>query len=126
MTHLLDVDALIALLSASHVHHARAKAFCTGKKLALCPISELGFIRIGSHPAGLNLTMEDARKTLGDFIRDEKPAFVPADARALDGAVATTSGKTTDFYLANLAAAHGLKLATFDGGIKHRAAEVIG
>jgi predicted nucleic acid-binding protein len=32
-----------------------------------------------------------------------------------------TSEQVTDFYLANLAAKHGLKLATFDEGLTHPA-----
>jgi len=34
-------------------------------------------------------------------------------------------GKTTDFYLANLAARHNMKFATLDERVKHRAAFVL-
>ena len=124
MSHLLDVNALIALLWPSHGHHARAVAWVAGKKIALCPITELGFVRVATSPA-FGATMTDARKALADFIQDDAPGFVAADARALDGKTATNSKSTTDFYLANLAAAHGLKLATFDVGINHAAVEQI-
>jgi hypothetical protein len=69
--------------------------------------------------------MSDARRPLADFIRDEKPDSIPASARALDGEPAPTSGKTTDRYLANLAAAHGMKWATLDAGAKHPAALLV-
>jgi len=36
-----------------------------------------------------------------------------------------TSAELTDRYLAELAACKGMKLATFDSGIKHAAVEVI-
>jgi toxin-antitoxin system PIN domain toxin len=126
MTHLLDVNTLIALIWPSHIHHLKAKAWCSGKTLAICPISELGFIRISTHATGqFNSSMADARQALQDFISQEKPEFIPCDASGLDGAAAPNSGKTTDWYLANLAARHNAKLATLDGGITHQAAEVI-
>ena len=126
MTHLLDVNTLIALIWPSHVHHSKAKIWQVGKTLALCPIAELGFIRISTHPVGqFNSSMSDARQALQDFITQEKPKFIACDARALDGAASPSSGKTTDWYLANLAAAHNMKLATLDAGLKHRSAELI-
>lgn len=85
MSHLLDVNALIALIWSSHVHHAKASAWRKGKTIALCPLSELGFVRVSTGPA-FNATMIDARRALADFIQDERPEFVPADIRALDGA----------------------------------------
>jgi predicted nucleic acid-binding protein len=78
---LLDVSALVALLWKSHVHHQRAVAWRQGKPLVLCPITELGFIRVSTNPM-YNLVMADARQLLADFIRQEQPEFIPADARA--------------------------------------------
>ena len=125
MTFLLDVNALIALIWASHVDHERAVTWRSGKTIGLCPISELDFVRISTQPAAFNLSMKDARKALADFIRDEQPQFIPADNRALDGDPPPGSAKTTDFYLANLSTKHGWKVATFDRGIQHPAVEVI-
>jgi len=121
---LLDVSALVALLWKTHVHHQRAVAWRQEKAIVVCPITELGFIRVCTSPA-YNLAMNDARKLLADFIRDEKPEFIPADTRALDGVPAPSSSKSTDWYLANLADVHAMKLATFDGGLSHPAAEQI-
>jgi predicted nucleic acid-binding protein len=95
-----------------------------GKSIALCPITELGFVRVSTGP-GFNAAMGDARKALADFSHNEKPEFVSADIRALDGHAATTSSKTTDWYLANLAQAHHMKLATFDAALKHETAELV-
>ena len=69
--------------------------------------------------------MEEARNSLADFILDEKPLFVPVDERALSGQVSPTSAKTTDWYLANLAQAHGMQWATLDQAAKHPAAVLI-
>jgi predicted nucleic acid-binding protein len=122
--YLLDVSTLVALLSRAHVGHQSASAWRANKSFVLCPITELGFIRVCTGPA-MNLSMHDARTALADFIRDEAPGFIPCDARALDGMPAPTSGKTTDWYLANLADRHGLKWATMDQAAKHPAAELI-
>jgi predicted nucleic acid-binding protein len=124
MSHLLDVNALIALIWPSHVHYTTVRGWRPGKKLVICPITELGFIRVSTSPA-FSATMTDARKALQHFLNDEKPDFIAADARALEGTPATSSNTTTDFYLCQLAANHGLKLATLDVGIRHAAAEVI-
>jgi predicted nucleic acid-binding protein len=48
MTYLLDVSALLACLWQTHVFHQRACAWLAGKKLAVCPITEFGFLRISS------------------------------------------------------------------------------
>lgn len=67
MIHLLDVSTLIALIWPSHVHHSQASTWRQDKKLALCPITELGFIRVSTSPA-FNAAMPDARQALADFI----------------------------------------------------------
>ena len=69
--------------------------------------------------------MEDARSVLAEFLRDEEPIFIPCDRRALDSQAITSARKTTDIYLADLAAAHGWQLATLDEGIVHPAVSVI-
>jgi len=122
--YLLDVSTLIALVWPSHVHHAQVTSWKNGKALAICPITELGFVRVSTGPA-FNASMVDVRRALADFIHDEKPEFVPADIRALDGDPAPTSRKTTDWYLANLARKHGMKWATLDLSAKHPAAVVV-
>lgn len=123
-TYLLDVSTLVALLWQSHADHEKADRWTTGKQLALCPITELGFLRVVTSPA-YNATMKQARDTLGDFITRQSPAFIPADARALEGEIPSTSSKTTDWYLANLAQAHGMKWATLDQNAEHPNAELV-
>jgi len=43
----------------------------------------------------------------------------------LVGSKPQKSEAVTDLYLADLAAKHGLKLATFDTGIQHRAVDLV-
>jgi len=121
---LLDVSALVALMWENHVHNARVEAWVKGKTLVLCPITELGFVRVSSSPAH-NATVREAREILADFIRDFSPEFISADLRQLDTKAAPTSGKTTDWYLAELAEKHGLKWGTLDGNAAHPAALVV-
>ena len=124
MKYLLDVSTIVALIWSGHTDHTKASGWANGKKLAVCPITELGFIRVVTSPA-FNATMEDARDVLENFLTVEKPEFIPAAARALDGEVAPTSGKTTDWYLANLAQHHGMTWATLDTRARHPAAVLV-
>lgn len=93
-----------------------------GHALAVCPITELGFLRVA---CALGSTMEDARTVLAEFLRDETPAFIPCDRHALDSTAITPARKTTDIYLADLATARGWHLATLDEGIAHPAADLV-
>lgn len=124
MTYLLDVSTILALLWHTHSDHAKVSAWAKGKKLAVCPITELGFLRVSTSVA-YNAPMDSARKSLKAFLETEKPDWIPADLRALDGAIAPTSGKTTDWYLADLASKHGCKWATLDQSAKHPSTELV-
>jgi predicted nucleic acid-binding protein len=46
--YLLDVNVLLAAMWASHPQHAKAFAWLTGKSVVLCPLTELGFLRIST------------------------------------------------------------------------------
>jgi len=124
MKYLLDVSTLVALIWNGHSDHLKARGWAKGKKLAVCPLTELGFLRVVTSPA-FNATMADARAVLKNFLTMEKPEFIPADQRALAGEVAPASGKTTDWYLANLAQYHGLTWATLDTRARHPAAVLV-
>ncbi len=123
MKYLLDVSTIVASLWQNHVFHERAQAWLAGKKLAVCPITELGFLRVSVAAHGADLV--HAREMLQSFLDKYQPVFVPCDQRALAGLPAATGTKTTDFYLANLAGKYGMKWATLDENIKHPAAFVV-
>jgi predicted nucleic acid-binding protein len=123
-TYLLDVSVLMALLWETHVHNRRVTAWQAGRQLAVCPITEIGFLRISTQP-NFGLSVADARKALKDWKAVRHPHFFPCDLEALDTDPPATGTHTTDFYLASLAAKHGMELATLDEGIKHKAAFVI-
>ncbi len=125
MKYLLDVNALLAAIIQHHPQHETANRWMKGKALALCPISELGFIRVSTQPKAYNLAMAIAKAALNDFVAKHGAEFLPADLSA-SGIHAKTSDRVTDTYLAELAARHKMKLATFDRGVSHGAVEVIG
>jgi predicted nucleic acid-binding protein len=121
--YLLDVSVLLALLWENHVHHERVSLWEEDEDLAVCPITELGFLRISTQT--FNASMEDACKSLSVWLAQRNPKFIPCDERVLKGQQAPSGGKTTDFYLAHLAQAHGMQLATLDANISHRAALLV-
>jgi len=124
MKFLLDVNTLLAAILAIHSRHQVADTWLRRKLLATCPLSELGFLRISTHPKACNLPMAIARQALEAFVKAHKVEFVPADLPAIE-AGAQKSEAVTDSYLAELAARRGMKLATLDTGIAHAAVEVI-
>jgi predicted nucleic acid-binding protein len=124
MTCLLDVSALMALLWETHEFNERVTRWQENQSLAVCPISELGFLRISTQPA-FGLSPAEARRLLREWKNARKPLFVPCDLTPLEGDEPPTSGKTTDFYLASLAAKHGMKWATLDGAVEHPASLII-
>lgn len=125
MKYLLDVNVLLAATWADRPQFSVADAWLKGKAVVVCPISELGFLRISTNKKAINAPMADARKALEKLLSDTKATRIADDLPALDSHPAT-SDQVTDHYLAALAAKHGLKLATFDTGIKHAAVEVVG
>ncbi len=123
MTYLLDPSVLIPLLLSGHTHHGLAARWVAGKKTAVCPISELAFLRTAT--ANYNSDQQDARTVLENFRKTDAPQFLADDLSPLEAAPFPSSKKSTDWYLSELAQKHGMKLATLDGGIKHPAAQLI-
>lgn len=125
MTHLLDVNVLLAAIWDNHPLHERAFAGIKGKTIAVCPLTELGFIRISTHPkATINAPMDKARELLQRFIKERNAHRIPDDLPALESRPAK-SDDVTDSYLAELAARHDMKFATLDGRVKHPAVVLV-
>jgi predicted nucleic acid-binding protein len=122
VTWLLDVSVLVARLVETHEHQERVTAWWSGRSLAVCPITELGFPRV---TCALGFSMNDARTALASFLQIENPLFIPCDRRALDSAMIGSARKTTDIYLSDLAASGGWRLITLDTGIQHPAVDII-
>jgi len=120
MIFLLDVNVLMALLWENHEHHQVARAWlrhATG--FATCPVSQLGFSRVSSHPSlGYSMSPDQAFSVLRAFLADERHRFIPDDLSCEDRVVRTdvmmSTNQITDHYLVALARHRRLTLATFD------------
>jgi hypothetical protein len=84
----------------------------------------LGFLRVSTNPKALNVDMTTTRQLLESFLEKHACQFVADDFPPLKSP-AQKSAQVTDHYLAELAVSKGMKLATLDEGISHRAAELI-
>jgi predicted nucleic acid-binding protein len=123
VTYLLDVNALLALGHAAHVHHARVAAWVATlgptDVLATSSITELGFVRIAPQTR-LAPDVGAARALLALIRASTRPPFIRlGDDLGVDSLPdwADTPGSTTDGHLASLAAARASRLATLDEGI---------
>ena len=125
MKHLMDVNLLLAAIWENHSQHERAFRWLEGKKLAVCPLTELGFIRISTNPRVINAPMAKTRVLLKNFLDYRVVERLSDDVPALDSKP-QKSEQVTDSYLATLADRHGMKLATLDGNIKHPAVVLVG
>jgi len=120
VTFLLDVNLLMALLWENHEHHHTARAWLRRvTDFTTCPMSQLGFARVSSHPLlGYSMLPDQAFGVLRRFLSDSRHRFVPDDLSCEDRVVRTElmggANQVTDHYLVALARQHGLTLATFD------------
>ena len=120
MTFLLDVNVLMALLWENHEHHQIARRWLrTAAAFATCPVSQLGFARVSSHPLlGYSMSPDEAFGVLRRLLADSRHRFVPDDLSCEDRAVRTDlmggANEITDHYLVALARQHRLSLATLD------------
>ena len=123
MRALLDVNVLIALLDAAHVHHALAHRWLARELAhgwASCPLTQNGCIRIMSQPAypGAMRSAEVAQR-LAEAASGPRHEFWPDDVNLLDsGAVnwqrVLGHRQVTDAYLLALSVRHDGRLVTFD------------
>jgi len=120
VTFLLDVNLLMALLWENHEHHHAARAWIRGvATFATCPVSQLGFARVSSHPMlGYSMSPDEVFGVLRRFLADSRHRFVPDDLSCTDRVLRTDlmggPNQITDHYLVALARQHHLTLATFD------------
>ena len=126
---LLDVNVLIALLDADHLHHARATAWLSANIAAgwaSCAITQNGCVRIMSQPGYPNsLPAARVAQRLREATQTEHHVFVPGDLSLLASAHFDTEQllghrQVTDAWLLGLAVAHGLRFVTFDAKLPLR------
>ena len=127
---LLDVNVLVALLDADHLHHRRATQWLAehiASGWASCAITQNGCVRIMSQPAYPNaLPTAQVAARLAEACQARHHLFLPASASLLDPALFDTGQllghrQVTDAWLLGLAVAHGLRLVSFDSALPLRA-----
>lgn len=114
MSHLLDVNLLLACAWQSHAEHAKARAWLERQNsFATCPISQLGFLRVSLSP-GYRASFADALAALEDITARKGAEFLADDLPAANVPAVTSHADMTDAYLVALAKAHKVRLATLD------------
>ena len=104
----------------NHEQHSKVRPWFKGvADFATCPVSQLGFARVSSHPLlGYGLTPDDAFGVLRRLLADRRHRFIPDDLSCADRVVRTDlmggPNQITDRYLVALARQHKCSLATLD------------
>lgn len=125
MSHLLDVNALLAWEHANSPHHATFHEWAAkleDRQFWTCALAELGFIRVSMQVFAYDKKMAVAallriKSATTGFIENAPSPRLPAWVHA--------AGQTTDAYLVQLAKINHLKLATFDRKLKDPTVELI-
>lgn len=123
MRALLDVNVLIALFDAGHVHHELAMSWLESEiqhGWASCPLTQNGCIRIMSQPNyPAALPARQIAERLAEAAASADHLFWPADVSLLENGVVEWEQllghrQVTDAYLLALAMRHGGRLVTLD------------
>lgn len=125
--HLLDVNALIALLWETHPHHNAMDTWFNRHAKAgwsTCAITQSGFVRIMNQPAlaAQQRNVAESGNLLAHSLAHPAHSLLPLDLNFADVLTTCTGGlvghrQVTDAYLLTAAIRAGMKLLTFDGGI---------
>jgi toxin-antitoxin system PIN domain toxin len=126
-THLLDVNALVALLWEDHVFHEKMARWSAGHGQdgwASCAITQSGFVRVMMQPALAQhgRTLSELAEVLAQSSASSSHRLLPLDFSFADVVACCTGGlvghrQITDAYLLTAAMRAGMKLLTFDSGI---------
>ena len=123
MRALLDVNVLIALLDAGHVHHGLAMSWLKSEirhGWASCPLTQNGCIRIMSQPKYPgSIAAAQVADRLAEAANSSDHEFWAADVNMLSEGVFDWTKvlghrQVTDVYLLSLAARYGGRFVTFD------------
>jgi toxin-antitoxin system PIN domain toxin len=117
VSHLLDVNLLLACAWSGHSEHARANRWLNSVAgFSTAPVTQMGFLRVSLSPA-YSASFGDAQTVLRAVLQLKSHRFL-TDTVLAGSLPALSSGRdVTDAHLVRLAASHGLKLATLDGSL---------
>lgn len=124
LRHLLDVNVWVALFDDAHTHSPIANAFIARRrlKIATCPLTENGVVRVLNVPqyarvgaVGLARVRDQLAYAAGKLDHEFWPDDVSIrDSRRIDLSKVHGHNQITDAYLLALAVKHGGALVTFD------------
>ena len=128
---LLDVNLLIALFDADHIHHELAHDWFADNRSrgwATCAVTENGLVRVLSNPKypGLQARAADVLRRLRKFRLSQDHQFWSESVSLCDDALFAPSfiashRDLSDVYLLGVAHRNGGVLATFDRAIPFKA-----
>lgn len=125
MRYLLDANVLLALSLPTHQHHHDATSwFAVRPEWATTPLTEAGYVRLMTNMrvVGYAIPADQVVDALREMRRVAGHAFLADDSSlaepVIDIARLAGTKQVTDFHLVNLAARHGMLLATFDGSLR--------
>jgi uncharacterized protein len=131
---LLDTNVLIALTSIDHPQYRSAQrwfdSLVEGEEWGICPLTEAGYIRIVTNPAGgpIMQSFLQARAILKDLAQRSGCRYWPmteswVTLTAPFAARIAGHQQVTDAYLLGLAIKEDGVLVTFDRGLKYLAGQ---
>lgn len=127
MRALLDVNVLIALLDAAHVHHQRASQWLEQELhhgWASCPLTQNGCLRIMAQPAYPQaLPVAAVAQRLAQAAATPAHQFIADDYSLLDAGglhwpQLLGHRQVTDAYLLGLAVRHHCRFVSFDARVQ--------
>jgi toxin-antitoxin system PIN domain toxin len=121
VSHLLDVNVLVACAWQSHADHRRANRWLErARSFATAAVTEMGFLRVSMSPA-FGATFPDASQALQAIVGMRGHRFLRDGTRGRSLPTVTSTKDVSDAHLVRLAARHKLKLATLDAALCTRA-----
>lgn len=123
MIALLDINILIAMFDAAHVHHKAAHTWMTRNRSrgwATCPITQNGCLRVMSQPQYPGrLSVTEIVHRLSVAVAGPEHSFWPdsvslCDSSRFESERILTPRTLTDIYLLGLAVEKDGRLVTFD------------
>lgn len=123
MRALLDVNVLIALLDAGHIHHLRAQQWLAQEidnGWVSCPLTQNGCLRIMAQPSYPQaLPLQAVAQRLSQALAHAKHTFIADDYSLLDVEqlnwdLLLGHRQVTDSYLLGLAVRYQCRFVTFD------------
>jgi len=128
MTSLPDVNLLLALVAAGHIHHSAARHWFESREshsVAVCRVTQMGLLRLLTNPRVLpsgTCSIEKAWNIV-DEVLDDGRVFFESEPPGLDERWiemmkhrSAGPGSWTDAYLAAFARQRDFEMVTFDRG----------